>query len=29
MNTSTQTLPAGYIQSGQIDLKKDKRLVFD
>ncbi len=26
MNYSTQTLPAGYIQSGQIDLKKDKRL---
>lgn len=28
MNTSTQTLPAGYIQSGQIDLKKDKRLAI-
>ena len=28
MNNSTQTLPAGYIQSGQIDLKKDKRLVI-
>ena len=28
MNQATQTLPAGYIQSGQIDLKKDKRLVI-
>ena len=28
MNNSTQTLPAGYIQSGQIDLKKDKRLTI-
>lgn len=28
MNTSTQTLPVGYIQSGQIDLKKDKRLAI-
>ena len=28
MNNSTQTLPAGYIQSGQIDLKKDKRLAI-
>ena len=28
MNTLTQTLPAGYIQSGQIDLKKDKRLII-
>jgi hypothetical protein len=28
MNYSTQTLPAGYIQSGQIDLKKDKRLAI-
>jgi len=28
MNTLTQTLPAGYIQSGQIDLKKDKRLAI-
>ncbi len=26
MNTSTQTLPAEYILSGQIDLKKNKRL---
>jgi hypothetical protein len=28
MITLTQTLPAGYIQSGQIDLKKDKRLAI-
>ena len=28
MNTLTQTLPAGYFQSGQIDLKKDKRLAI-
>ena len=28
MNTSTQTLPVGYIRSGQIDLKKDKRLAI-
>ncbi len=28
MSTLTQTLPAGYIQSGQIDLKKDKRLAI-
>ena len=28
MNQATQTLPAGYIQSGQIDLKKDKRLTI-
>lgn len=26
MNNSTQTLPTGYVQSGQIDLKKNKRL---
>ncbi len=28
MNTSTQTLPAGYIQSAEINLKKDKRLAI-
>ena len=28
MNTSTQTLPAGYIQSIQINLKKDMRLAI-
>jgi len=28
MNTSTQTLPAGYAQSGEINLKKDKRLTI-
>ena len=28
MNQATQTLPTGYIQSGQIDLKKDKRLTI-
>jgi hypothetical protein len=28
MNTLTQTLPDGYVQSGQIDLKKDKRLMI-
>ena len=28
MNTSTQTLPVGYIRSGQIDLKKNKRLAI-
>ncbi len=28
MTTSTQMLPDGYIQSGQIDLKKDKRLAI-
>ena len=28
MNNSTQTLPAGYIQSGQIDLKKNMRLAI-
>jgi len=28
MNTSTQTLPAGYVQSAEINLKKDKRLMI-
>jgi len=28
MNTSTQTLPDGYVQSGEINLKKDKRLAI-
>lgn len=28
MNTSTQTLPDGYVQSGEINLKKDKRLTI-
>jgi hypothetical protein len=28
MNQATQTLPAGYAQSNQIDLKKDKRLTI-
>ena len=28
MNTSTQMLPDGYVQSGEIDLKKDKRLAI-
>jgi len=26
MNASTQMLPDGYVQSGEINLKKDKRL---
>ena len=26
MNTSTKTLPEGYAQSGEINLKKNKRL---
>ncbi len=28
MNTPTQTLPDGYAQSGEINLKKDKRLAI-
>ena len=28
MNNSTQTLPTGYIQSAEINLKKDKRLTI-
>jgi len=28
MNTSTKTLPEGYTQSGEIDLKKNKRLAI-
>ena len=28
MNTSTQTLPDGYCQSAEINLKKDKRLTI-
>ncbi len=28
MITSTQTLPAGYVQSAEINLKKDKRLII-
>jgi hypothetical protein len=28
MNISTQTLPTGYIQSAEINLKKDKRLTI-
>jgi hypothetical protein len=28
MNTSTQTLPTGYVQSAEINLKKDKRLTI-
>jgi len=28
MNTSTQTLPNGYTQSDEINLKKDKRLTI-
>jgi hypothetical protein len=28
MITSTQTLPEGYAQSGEINLKKNKRLAF-
>ena len=28
MNKATQALPEGYTQSGQIDLKKDKRLTI-
>jgi len=28
MNTSTKTLPEGYAQSGEIDLKKSKRLAI-
>jgi hypothetical protein len=28
MITSTQTLPDGYVQSGEINLKKDKRLAI-
>ena len=28
MNTSTKTLPKGYAQSGEIDLKKNKRLAI-
>ena len=27
MNTSTQTLPDGYAQTGEVNLKKDKRLA--
>jgi hypothetical protein len=28
MNTSTQTLPDGYVQSGEINLKTNKRLAI-
>ena len=28
MNNSTQVLPAGYIQTAEINLKKDKRLII-
>jgi hypothetical protein len=28
MNTSTQTLPDGYVQSGEINLEKNKRLTI-
>jgi hypothetical protein len=28
MNTSTQTLPGGYVHSGEINLKKDECLAF-
>ena len=28
LNTSTQTLPEGYTQSGEVNLKKDKRLTI-
>jgi hypothetical protein len=28
MNASTQMLPDGYVQSGEINLKKDKRLAI-
>jgi len=28
MNTSTKTLPEGYVQSGEINLKKNKRLAL-
>lgn len=28
MNTSTQTLPHGYTQTGEVNLKKDKRLAI-
>lgn len=28
MNTSTQTLPDGYTQSGEVNLRKDKRLTI-
>ena len=28
MNTSTKTLPEGYVQSGEINLKKNKRLAI-
>lgn len=28
MNTSTQALPDGYVQSDEINLKKDKRLML-
>jgi hypothetical protein len=28
MNTSTQALPDGYVQSAEINLKKDKRLAI-
>lgn len=28
MNASTKTLPEGYVQSGQINLKKNKRLAI-
>jgi hypothetical protein len=28
MNTSTQTLPVEYVQSGEINLKKNKRLAI-
>ena len=28
MNNSIQTLPAGYVQSVEINLKKDKRLII-
>ena len=28
MNTSTKTLPEGYVQSGEINLKKNRRLAL-
>jgi hypothetical protein len=28
LNTSTQTLPHGYTQTGEVNLKKDKRLAI-
>jgi hypothetical protein len=28
MNNPTQTLPTGYVQSAEINMKKDKRLII-